>query len=59
MKDEYRADFRQLDVAPTLTRIRKLQSDRRYRDQHRLFFVEGVRNFVDGPAVFDRDVALQ
>ena len=47
MKDEHRADYRQLDAAPTLTRIRKLQSDRRYRDQHRLFFVEGVRNFVE------------
>ena len=46
MRDEYRADYRQLDAAPTLTRIRKLQDDRRYRDQHRLFFVEGVRNFV-------------
>jgi TrmH family RNA methyltransferase len=46
MKDEYRADYRQLDVAPTLTRIQKLQRDRRYRDQHQLFFVEGVRNFV-------------
>lgn len=46
MKDEQRADYRQLDTALTLTRIRKLQSDRRYRDQHRLFFVEGVRNFV-------------
>ena len=46
MKDEHRADFRQIDAAHTLTRIRKLQSDRRYRDQHRLFFVEGVRNFV-------------
>ena len=46
MKDEYRADYRQLDVALTLSRIRKLQGDRRYRDQHRLFFVEGVRNFV-------------
>ena len=47
MKDEHRADYRQLDTAPTLTRIRKLQ-DRRYRDQHRLFFIEGVRNFVAG-----------
>jgi len=47
MKDEYRADYRPLDVAPTLTRIRKLQDDRRYRDQHRLFFIEGVRNFVE------------
>jgi len=46
MKDEHRADYRQIDAASTLTRIRKLQGDRRYRDQHRLFFVEGVRNFV-------------
>lgn len=46
MKDEYRADYRQLDATPTLTRIRKLQSERRYRDQHRRFFIEGVRNFV-------------
>ena len=46
MKDEHRADSRQLNSALTLTRIRKLQSDRRYRDQHRLFFIEGVRNFV-------------
>lgn len=47
MKDEHRADYRQLETAPTLTRIRKLQTDRQYRDQHRLFFVEGVRNFVE------------
>jgi RNA methyltransferase, TrmH family len=47
MKDEHRADYRQLDVALTLSRIRKLQDDRRYRDQHRLFFIEGVRNFVE------------
>jgi len=46
MKDENRADYRQLDVASTLTRIQKLQTDRRYRDQQRLFFVEGVRNLV-------------
>ena len=46
MKDEHRADYRQLDLAITLTKILKLQSDRRYRDQHRLFFIEGVRNFV-------------
>src|SRR5688572_7797659 len=47
MRDEHRADYRQLDVAPTLTRIRELQSDRSYRDRHRLFFIEGVRNFVE------------
>ena len=46
MRDEHRADYRQLDAASTLTRIRKLQDDRRYRDQHRRFFIEGVRNFV-------------
>jgi len=47
MKDENRADYRQLDAALTLNRIPKLQSDRGYRDQHRLFFIEGVRNFVE------------
>ena len=47
MKDEHRADYRQLEIALTLSRIRKLQTDRRYRDQHRLFFIEGVRNFVE------------
>jgi TrmH family RNA methyltransferase len=46
MKNEHRADYRQVETAPTLSRIRKLQDDRRYRDQHRLFFIEGVRNFV-------------
>jgi RNA methyltransferase, TrmH family len=47
MKDENRADYRQLEVAPSLNQIRKLQGDRRYRDQQRLFFIEGVRNFVE------------
>jgi len=56
MKDEHRADYRQLDAAYTLTRIRKLQSDRRYRDQHRLFFVEGVRNFV---AAIDQGFSIE
>ena len=56
MKDEHRADYRQLDVALTLTRIRKLQDDRRYRDQHRLFFIEGVRNFVEA---IDRGFSIE
>lgn len=56
MKDEHRADYRQLDVAHTLTRIRKLQGDRRYRDQHRLFFIEGVRNFV---AAIDQGFSIE
>ena len=46
MTNEHRAEYRQLDATPTLARIKKLQSDRRYRDQQRLFFIEGVRNFV-------------
>src|ERR1044072_1290587 len=56
MKDEYRADYRQLEAALTLTRIRKLQDDRRYRDQHRLFFIEGVRNFV---AAIDQGFSIE
>src|SRR5262245_55775997 len=47
MGDEKRAEYRQLEVSPTLTKIGKLQNHRRYRDQHGLFFVEGVRNFVE------------
>ena len=38
---------RQLDVAATLALVERLQHDRRYRDTHGLFFVEGVRNFVE------------
>jgi TrmH family RNA methyltransferase len=37
---------RPLAIAPTLTHIARLQRDRRYRDTHGRFFVEGVRNFV-------------
>jgi len=46
MRDEPGTDERQLDTAPTLARVLKLQDDRHYRDRHGLFFVEGVRNFV-------------
>ncbi|HEU4324168.1 MAG TPA: RNA methyltransferase [Roseiflexaceae bacterium] len=38
--------FCPLEPAPTLALIERLQSDRRYRDMHRQFFVEGVRNVV-------------
>ncbi|HKX32412.1 MAG TPA: RNA methyltransferase [Blastocatellia bacterium] len=47
MKDENRADYRPLEIAPTLARVRKLQGGRGDRDRHRLFFIEGVRNFVE------------
>ena len=46
MHDEPESDFRHLDSAPALDRIKRLQDDRRYRDEHGLFFVEGIRNFV-------------
>src|SRR5690349_9098175 len=47
---------RPLAVGPALAHIAQLQRDRQYRDAHRLFFVEGVRNFVgavDGGCAFD------
>jgi TrmH family RNA methyltransferase len=47
MSDDAGVDFRQLEIAPTLAKINKLQYDRRYRDSTRLFFAEGVRNFVE------------
>lgn len=46
MVGEDTPDQHSLAVAPTLTHIAQLQHDRRYRDTHGLFFVEGVRNFV-------------
>jgi RNA methyltransferase, TrmH family len=46
MAGEDTTGHRPLAVAPTLTRIVRLQRDRQYRDTQRLFFVEGVRNFV-------------
>src|SRR5438552_1078922 len=47
MSDEIGTGFRQLEVYPTLAKIKKLQSDRRYRDKTGLFFSEGIRNFVE------------
>ena len=36
------------ELSPTaiLSTVKKLKSDRNYRDRHQLFFIEGVRNFV-------------
>jgi RNA methyltransferase, TrmH family len=34
------------DVEAALTEVKKLQFDRKYRDASGLFFIEGVRNFV-------------
>jgi TrmH family RNA methyltransferase len=47
MNNDTRTDYRQLEIDSTLTSIEKLQQDRRYRDERGLFYVEGVRNFVE------------
>ena len=46
MAGEDTTGYRPLEIAATLGLIEQLQRDRRTRDTHRLFFVEGVRNFV-------------
>jgi RNA methyltransferase, TrmH family len=46
MNNEIGSGFRQLEVASTLAKIKKLQSDRCYRDRTGLFFAEGIRNFI-------------
>ncbi len=40
------SNYNQLETAPVLAKIKKLQVDRCYRDKQGLFFAEGVRNFV-------------
>src|SRR5882762_5523300 len=47
MNNENGAEFRPLEIAPTLATIERLQHDRAYRDSRGLFFIEGVRNFIE------------
>ena len=47
MQNETNSDFRQLEIEPTLSTIQRLQSDRRFRDTNGIFFVEGIRNFIE------------
>lgn len=47
MGNERTADFRQLQPAPVFEKVKKLLADRHYRDRKRLFFAEGIRNFVE------------
>ena len=47
MHDESSTGLRQLEIAPTLATIEKLQHNRDYRDSRGLFFIEGVRNFIE------------
>jgi TrmH family RNA methyltransferase len=46
MADEHFPGQRPLLIAPMLAHAALLQRDRRYRDAHGQFFIEGVRNFV-------------
>lgn len=47
MGNENTVNYRQLEFAPVLEKVKKLQTDRRYRDGKGLFFAEGIRNFVE------------
>lgn len=47
MHDEAGSEFRQLEIAPTQAAIERLQHDRCDRDSRGLFFIEGVRNFIE------------
>jgi len=47
MGNETFGSYRQLEFAPIQAKIKKLQSDRRYRDGNGLFYAEGIRNFVE------------
>jgi len=47
MRNETWTEFRQLEITPTLSAIERLQRDRGYRDSRGLFFIEGVRNFIE------------
>src|SRR3989442_8216850 len=47
MNNETRTEFRQLEIAPTLAAIERLHNDRGYRAMRGLFFIEGVRNFIE------------
>lgn len=46
MSNENNVEFRQVEFAQVLKKVRKLQNNRQYRDNQKLFFAEGVRNFV-------------
>ena len=39
MHDDAGSEFRQLEIAPTLATIERLQHDRGYRDSRELFFI--------------------
>lgn len=56
MGNETEVVQRQLEFAPVLAKVRKLQCERRYRDGNGLFFAEGIRNFVEA---FDHNFSFE
>jgi RNA methyltransferase, TrmH family len=46
MVDTNSFDYPQLDVEATLAQAQKLHQNRSYRDASKLFYLEGVRNFI-------------
>ncbi len=46
MTNKYNADHQWTSVHVTLDEVGRVQTDRSYRDRHGVFFLEGVRNFV-------------
>ena len=46
MSNEKNVVFRQIEFAQILKKVRKIQNHRQYRDSEKLFFAEGIRNFV-------------
>lgn len=46
MVGKYHTDHPWANLKSTLKEIKRLQNDRRYRDARGVFFIEGVRNFV-------------
>ena len=49
-----RVDRRWLTNQEVLTEISQLQSSRQYRDHQNLFYIEGVRNFLQEKEVLNR-----
>ncbi len=56
MNSREQADRRSTDIAATLKDVAALQTDRGFRDTRGLFFIEGVRNFVQ---VVDNGFAIE
>jgi len=56
MGNDNNVGFRQLEFAPILAKIKRLQSERRFRDKTGLFFAEGIRNFVEA---VDHDFSIE